>query len=201
MKNHKREMYVKLGAIRWDSVLKVIRPVPDSAWTTSSTSSSGTSGVSSGGVSDNLVEFVKGYEAFVSPAEDDGYGNLTIGYGTTASANASAVAQGSCTEAEATNWLKDELNTCAESVTTKLSAISISLPQNRFDVLCDMAYNLGNSGFSGLYDLLANGSSDDDIKNKIMSYNHANGQVSDGLTKRCQARVNMWFNGVYDSTH
>lgn len=185
----------KIGPIRWNSVAKVIRVVPDSAWTTTSSSNSSTS---DGNVSDNLVEFVKGWEAFYANVYDDGYGNLTIGYGTTAK---DKVALGSCTESEATQWLKDELNNCATSVKSKLDSIGISLPQNRFDTLCDMAYNMGSAGFNGFYDLLSNKASDSEIKNKLMNYNHAGGSVSAGLTKRCNARVKMWFDGVYDSTH
>ena len=184
----------------YTSVAKVIRVVPDSVW---NTSSKGTSGASNGSASSNLIEFIKGYEKFVSPAEDDGYGNLTIGYGTTAAANPSAVAQGTCTEEEAIQWVKDEANSFATEVKKALDKDNISLPQNKFDCLVDIAYNNGTKDLIGgvTWKSIINGEDKNTIANYILSWNHANGGVSPGLTKRCVARVKMFFDGVYDSTH
>lgn len=175
---------------------KVIRVVPASAWATSSSGD----GTSSGLASSNLIEFIKGWEEFVSPAADDGYGTITIGYGETSK---NRVAQGTCTEIEATQWLKEDLNSAADQVKNKLDSISVSLPQNKFDVITDMVFNMGigEDGCAGFFVHLTDGSSDSEIKNKLMNYNHSSGEVSPGLTKRCLARVKMWFDGEYDSSH
>ncbi|MGE5627834.1 MAG: glycoside hydrolase family protein [Solirubrobacterales bacterium] len=186
---------IKISDIWFTKPAKVIRVIPDSAW------ASKTSGANTGSVSANLIDFVKGWEKFRATVYDDGYGNLTIGYGTTSGSNPSAIKQGVCTESQATTWLKIELNNCALSVTKKLKSIGVSLPQNKFDVLCDMTYNMDPSNFEGLYTLIKNGASDDEIRNKLMVYNHVGANVVNGLTKRCAARVKIWFNGVYDSTH
>ena len=90
----------KIAPLR-SKVLKVIRVVPDSAWKTKS------SGTSSSKISSKLVEFIKGYEKFYDHAYQNRGDVPTIGYGDT---NSSHVAQGSCTESEATAWLNDEIN-------------------------------------------------------------------------------------------
>lgn len=184
----------KIGPIRWDSVLKVIRVIPDSAWKTNS------SVASNDAVSSNLIEFVKGYEYFQSPAKDDGYGTITIGYGETSK---NRVAQGTCTKTEATQWVKEDLASAAEQVKNKLDSIGVNLPQNKFDVITDMVFNMGigEDGCAGFFVKLTDGSSDSEVKNKLLNYNHASGEISPGLTKRCAARVKIWFDGVYDSSH
>ena len=181
----------KIAPLR-KSVLKVIRVIPDSAWTTTS---GDTNGASNGQYSSKLVEFTEGWEGFANSASDDGFGNLTIGYGTTSAANPNATAQGTCTEAEAEEWLKEEMNSVASAIQGKLG--SVSLTQNKFDVLCDMGYNMGSDGFSGLIDLITSGASDSAIVEKIKNYNHANGAVVSGLSKRCNARADIWTKGDY----
>jgi GH24 family phage-related lysozyme (muramidase)/cell wall-associated NlpC family hydrolase len=190
---------IKISDLNRNKIAKVIRVVPDSAWTSAiDTTTTSDTTTSNGKYSSQLVEFTKGWEGFVSPADDDGFGNLTIGYGTTSKANPSATAQGTCTETEADGWLKDEMNTVADAIQGKLG--SMVLPQNQFDVLCDMGYNMGPDGFNGLISLITNGFSDNyvtDYVEKIKSYNHANGAVAYGLTRRCNARADMWTKGDY----
>ncbi|NSB15826.1 XkdQ/YqbQ family protein [Clostridium beijerinckii] len=190
---------VKISDLNRNKIAKVIRVVPDSAWKTESSSD----GVDSDLASSNLIEFIKGWEQFVSPAEDDGYGNLTIGYGTTQKANPGAVAQGTCTEEEATKWLTEEVNKCAKAIKNALDKDNVSLPQNQFDCLLDIGYNNGTGDLieGNTWKSIINGEDKNTIANHILSWNHANGSVSDGLTKRCAARVRMFFDGVYDSTH
>jgi lysozyme len=158
-------------------------------------------------ISDNLVEFIKGWEAFYSKAYYDGYGYtdtyLTIGYGTTKASNESAFPNGinsTCTEEQATQWLKDEINKVAKNIKLALGDTVIS--QQAFDCLCDIGYNAGTGSLVGgnTWKAIISGSNIA-ITNALMSWNKANGIVSNGLTKRCRARVDMCLNGVYNSMH
>ena len=131
----------KIGPIRWDNVTKVIRVVPDSAWDSDTTNSETTS--SNGSYSSKLIEFTKSWESYRNSVYTDGGGTKTIGYGTTAYANPSAIEQGSCTETEATNWLKDEMNNIAVQVKKACSNKGVTLNQFSFDCLCDLSYQWG----------------------------------------------------------
>ena len=161
---------------------------------------SSTSGPSTGLVSNQLIDFIKGWEGFEPYVKDDGYGNPTLGYGMTGKEIGGRT---SITEEEATKWLKTHVDSdyAIPLNNKKLKPKNISLTQNKFDCLVDMAYNLGVDGFDSLINMIANNASENEIIEKIRNYNHANGKVSAGLTKRCNARVKMWQNGVYDSSH
>ena len=161
---------------------------------------SSTNGPSTGLVSNQLIDFIKGWEGFEPYVKDDGYGNPTLGYGMTGKEIGGRT---SITEEEATKWLKTHVDSdyAIPLNNKKLKPKNISLTQNKFDCLVDMAYNLGVDGFDSLINMIANNASENEIIEKIRNYNHANGKVSAGLTKRCNARVKMWQNGVYDSSH
>lgn len=181
----------KIADIYFNNPTKVIRVVPDKALTSNTDS-----GISSG-VSNKLIDYIAEWEGFRESAYDDGYGNLTIGYGTT---DRDKVSLGTCTKEQARGWLVTKVNVYANEVKAKLG--NITLPQNKFDCLVDMAYNMGSNGFNGLIELIKNKDSDSEIVAKIKNYNHtSNGEVSEGLTKRCNSRAKMWLNGEYDSKH
>ncbi|MBW6411832.1 lysozyme [Clostridium weizhouense] len=158
-------------------------------------------------VSNSLIEFIKGWEDFFECAYYDGYGKtdtyLTIGYGTTKTANPSAFLKGiesTCTKDQATQWLKDEVNKCAEKIKNALGDTRIS--QCRFDCMVDIAYNAGTGALIGgnTWKALVSGNQNA-IETYIMQWNKANGKYSEGLNKRCRARVNMALYGIYNSEH
>ena len=159
-------------------------------------------------VSDNLIEFIKGWEDFYDHAYYDGTGytdaQLTIGYGTTKKAMPQAFPNGinsTCTVEEATKWLKQEVNKCAKEIKDALGDVQVS--QNIFDCMVDIAYNNGTGDFIGgnTWRALISGDSNS-IETWLMKWCHAeNGQEYSGLKKRCAARVNMVLNRIYDSTH
>ncbi|NFI31777.1 cell wall-binding protein [Clostridium botulinum] len=158
-------------------------------------------------VSNSLIEFIKGWEDFYSKAYYDGYGNtdtyLTIGYGTTKIANPSAFPKGiesTCTKEQATTWLKDEVNKCANKIKNALGNTQIS--QNCFDCMVDIAYNAGTGSLIGgnTWRALISGNKSD-IETYLMQWNKANGQYSEGLNKRCRARVDMALYDIYNSEH
>ncbi|MBN1045467.1 cell wall-binding protein [Clostridium botulinum] len=158
-------------------------------------------------VSNSLIEFIKGWEDFFERAYYDGYGKtdtyLTIGYGTTKAANPSAFPKGiesTCTKEQATTWLKDEVDKCANKIKNALGNTQIS--QNRFDCMVDIAYNAGIGSLIGgnTWRALISGNKND-IETYLMQWNKANGIYSEGLNKRCRARVNMALYEIYNSEH
>lgn len=158
-------------------------------------------GSSTGLASSQLIDFIKGWEGFEPTPKDDGYGNISIGFGMTGSEIGGRT---SITEGEATQWLQEHVNSdYAKPLKERMDnmGITTTLQQNQFDVLVDMAYNIGVEGFDSLLNMLKGGASEEPILLKLTTFNHVNGAVSDGLTKRCEARVKMWKDGVYDSSH
>ncbi|NFP15231.1 cell wall-binding protein [Clostridium botulinum] len=158
-------------------------------------------------VSNSLIEFIKGWEDFFECAYYDGYGNtdtyLTIGYGTTKAANQSAFPKGiesTCTKEQATQWLKEEINKCANKIKNALG--STQIPQNRFDCMVDIAYNAGVGSLIGgnTWRALIGGNKSD-IETYLMQWNKSNGKYSEGLNKKCRARVNMALYDIYNSEH
>ncbi|AGX43276.1 XkdQ/YqbQ family protein [Clostridium saccharobutylicum] len=187
----------KIAPLR-EKVLKVIRVVPDSAWTTTTDNGSGgdTTGTFSGGVSDQLVEFIKGWEGYYSTAYDDGGGVMTIGYGTT---DPSKVAQGTCTESEATEWLKNEINDKASELKSHLESASISLTQNQYDACADFCYNAGFGGLqkSGLWDFAIGKTSKSSSEAWNVYLHDAKGHYLVGLKKRRDAEQAIWDSADY----
>ena len=160
-----------------------------------------------GGVSDSLVDFIKGYEGYFDHWYDAGDGYDTIGYGTATSGKVGQrlKSQGitSCTESQATGWLKEEINNMAASITEKLNAARITLKQCQFDALASFAYNCGTYSLfnSTLWRYVISNRPEADIQSAFLMWNKCNGRVLKGLTKRRQAEANMYNYGVYDSTH
>lgn len=162
-------------------------------------------------VSDDLVGFIAGWEGFYSKAYPDPYYGIgvkaywTIGYGTCYCAIPEAFPDGldsTCTKEQALGWLKHEVNKVANTIKSALGSTYNSMSQQAFDCLCDIGYNAGTGSLIGgnTWNSIISGDSYR-ITTALMSWNKANGVVSDGLNKRCKGRVNMCLNGVYDSTH
>ncbi|WP_294376887.1 NlpC/P60 family protein [uncultured Clostridium sp.] len=147
--------------------------------------------IESSGISSQYIELLKELEGFVSHWDNSSkYG--AIGYGTDASSTVGKrlKAQGvtSCTEAEATEWLKEEVAEWANEVTKKMTAKGASLNQYAFDCMTDIAYQWGNQKWS-ILDLLCNGDYEE-AKSKIMKF---------GYPRRDRARCNI-LDGSYTVT-
>jgi GH24 family phage-related lysozyme (muramidase) len=166
-------------------------------------------------VSDDLVAYVGGWElgdwceegahAYYDPYYPNVQAYLTIGYGTCYCAIPEAFPDGvnsTCTQEQALGWLKQEINLVANTIKIALGDSYLSMSQSAFDTLCDIGYNAGTGALigGGTWNAIISGDSNL-ITTKLMSWNKANGVVSAGLTKRCQSRVNMCLNGVYDASH
>lgn len=90
------------------------------------------------------IEALKEREGFESKAYKDTGGVWTIGYGTI-KANGQRVEQGmECTQAEATQWLIDDL-VWAQTAVNK--SVKVPLSQHQFDALVSFVYNIGEDAF------------------------------------------------------
>ncbi|WP_252254468.1 NlpC/P60 family protein [Clostridium sp. ZBS12] len=173
---------IKISDLNKNKIAKVIRVVPDSALNGASR------GATSNGYSAQYVELAKELEGFVSSWDNSSsYG--AIGYGTDASGTVGAKlkSQGitSCTESQAEEWLKEELNAWSSEVKKRCDNKGIKLNQYCFDCMVDIAYQWGNQKWS-ILDLLASGDIEG-AKAKIKKF---------GYPRRDNARCNI-LDGKY----
>lgn len=162
----------------------------------SSSDGGSTGGTTTGLVSDKLVDFVKSFEGFSDHAYDDGTGVMTIGYGTI---NKDKVALGHCTEAQARQWLMDEINGMARQIKANLDSKGVTLNQNQFDSLCSFAYNCGTDGLlnqSNLYTRVCQGVRDESLRQNFLAFTGP-ASVRAGLTARRNAECDMFLYGTY----
>jgi len=145
-------------------------------------------------VSNNLVNFVKGFEGFSPIVYKDCVGVNTLGYGMTG-----ALIKGlsDITEEQATTMLSDLLNNnYADPIKNDLNNKGVVLTQNEFDSLVSMAYNIGVGGLlsSTLYKFVVRGIKDIAIiTSNFQSWSMAGGQRVEGLYRRRTEEAEMFF--------
>ncbi len=137
-------------------------------------------------ISDNGLTFITEFEGLRLESYKDSGGVPTIGYGHT-----KGVKIGDrISQYEALNLLRQDVENSVDAV-NKL--VKVTLTQNQFDALVDFVFNLGESAFarSTLLTQL-------NLRNyagaamEFLKWNHDNGKVVDGLTRRCQARMKLF---------
>lgn len=138
------------------------------------------------------IDLIKSFEGYRNKAYQDSVGVWTIGWGTT-KVNGVAVKSGmTCTETQATEWMKADLIKFENNV-NKFSAYDWN--QNEFDALVSFAYNIGS-----IDQLTANGTRDKiTIANKILEYNKAGGVVLSGLVRRRKEEQALFLKSVMDT--
>lgn len=128
--------------------------------------------------SQQCVDLVASFEGCELNAYLDQRGIPTIGYGHTAN----VVMGDICNDAQAKEWLSEDLETADAAVNKVVTA---SLTQNQFDALVSLAFNIGASAFghSTLVRLLSAGYAEG-AANQFLIWDHTNGKVNPGLTRR-----------------
>lgn len=159
-------------------------------------------------VSDDCVNFIKGFEGLSLEPYYDGTGTTdaqyTIGYGTTKASEPEAFENTPITEEQACYYLKKEITKMAKIIKADLDSKNISLSQSQQDALYSFSYNCGQDALlnSTLYKYICGGGRDADI---IQSYfemwDKAGGVVLAGLKARRIAESNIFNYDTYDSTH
>jgi lysozyme len=134
-------------------------------------------------VDEGLLEFVKKAEGFAPTAKWD-YKQYTYGYGTKAPGEGATI-----TEAEAEVPLKQELAEAAALV----EKFAPNAPKGVKQALTDLTFNAGTGWETGNLGAEIKAGNYAAAAKSILRYNHAGGQVLDGLTIRRQSEAS-WFN-------
>jgi lysozyme len=125
---------------------------------------------------------VKKFEGFQAHAYGD-FKQYSIGYGTRANSPYEVIDQ-----AEAEKRLRAELQVADQSVENFAPNAPVGVKQ----ALTSLTYNAGPIWQRQDLGALIKAGSYEEAKAHFLQYNHAGGQVNDGLTKRRQAEV-QWF--------
>lgn len=134
---------VKIVEVSRTDIYEVRRIIPEvSTDTASSIDTVGSK--NSKYASSELIKFTESKEKFSSTVYDDGYGTLTIGYGSTSNVSSilgfDPIQKGSCTKAEAEEWLIKIMNFNGANLSIALLKAKVSLVQNKLDALLDYCY-------------------------------------------------------------
>lgn len=145
-------------------------------------------------ISDACINLVKSFEGFFSkpylcPAKVP-----TIGYGTILYPNGKKVTlqDKPCTEAEAIEWMRYELNQKAKEV----DAMAIdAVNQHQFDSLVSFAYNCGSNALknSTILKRVNANPNDPTITDAFMMWVKADGAILQGLVRRRKAEAALYF--------
>ena len=126
---------------------------------------------------------VKQFEGCVLHAYDDGYGNLTIGWG---HCGADVYKGQVLTQAEADALLVSDLKRFEDNVNKYMSTYNFN--SNEFSALVSFAYNIGS-----IDELVHEGRcTRQEIRDRIPLYCHAGGQVVEGLQRRREAELALF---------
>lgn len=149
-------------------------------------------------VSDNCLKIIKEFEGFYSKAYKCPANVWTIGYGTT---NADEKVTGFHVEAGKV-VTKEKAEEMLIKTINKKYAPNVSkyddkyhFNQNQFDALTSFCYNIGSIDKlvgKGKYDLGT-------IAKRMLLFNHANGKVLPGLTRRRKAEQELFLQPVKES--
>lgn len=156
-----------------------------------------TSGYVARSASNNLVNFLKNFEAFHATKYKDQGGKWTIGYGHLIQSGESF---GTLTEAQASALLKKDLSSAVTAVNSLCKSSNVRLTQSQFDSLVSFAFNCGNSALKGSTlwkDIAAGVRTASTIEKDFMMWVKVNGQTSRGLQNRRYSEARMFNNGEY----
>ncbi len=144
--------------------------------------------------SEELIKLIKQFEGFKSHSYLCPANVPTIGYGSTYYPDGVKVTlnDGSITESQAIELLKKTLTHYEKAVD---SYCVDTLTQNQFDSLVDFAYNCGNQNLktSTLLKKVNANPNDKSIAVEFAKWNKSNGKILNGLTKRRQAEIKLYF--------
>ena len=144
-------------------------------------------------ISQDGVAFIADYESFSATPYDDGFGNLTIGYGHLIGPNETFT---SISESEALALLRSDLAYAEKQVVTYSAKCGIVWDQNEFDAFVSLAYNAG-SYFESVMDKIIQGV---DPYQAFSTIIYAGGRKVLGLYRRRMDEADMFVLGTYNRT-
>jgi lysozyme len=139
--------------------------------------------------SEKGLSIIKSFEGLRLVAYRDGGGVWSIGYGHT-----DDVSEGdTCTEQEALDFLKDDVNEAEICIATCVEA---TLTQAQFDALASLIYNIGCEAFKNSTMLrLINAGSMAGAEQQFWRWNKEGHNVIAGLTRRREAEAKLFASG------
>ena len=150
------------------------------------------------------IEMIKDFEGFIKyPIQDNAQWSVGYGTGVTGS-DLEFYKKNGITEKQATELLKQYLNSFEDDVNAFIDANNLKLNQQQFDALVSFTYNLGPSWMSTsggvLREAVTSGAKGDDFIFAIAQYCKASNKVNSGLMKRRLCEANLYLNGVYGAS-
>jgi len=147
-------------------------------------------GASSGKSSDNMVNALKNWEGLRTTAYQCPSGVWTIGYGHTGNVSPGQT----ISESQAEQYLRDDLASFENQVSSMAQSAGVKLTQGQFDALTSFAYNCGGGALqkSGILEMLKNGNIDA-AASKMKEYVHGGGQVLPGLVSRRETEASWLY--------
>jgi len=148
------------------------------------------------------IEMIKTFEGFIKWPQMDN-GQWTVGYGTGVSgARLEYFNENGITQAQATELLKEHLDSFEKSVNSFIDTHSLKLNQQQFDALVSFTYNLGPSWMqSGTFrTAVINGTKGNEFIYAMAQFGKAGGSPVGGLIERRLCEANLYLNGVYGNT-
>lgn len=153
-------------------------------------------------ISNKGLNIIKEFEGYRSTAYQCAAGVWTIGWGTTKYPNGNSVKSGdTCTESQATNYLKHDIEIYVNAVNTYLDTDSKYVNQNIFDALVSFSYNLGanilneSTGNNQIASLTNKGNYTEATR-QMKLFNKAGGVVNQGLVNRREKEVELYLTEV-----
>ena len=140
-------------------------------------------------ISKQGIDLIKKFEGFKPYAYLCPANVLTIGYGHTKGVRLGQT----CTEAEAEQFLKEDLE-IAEAEVNKVAS-EVELTQGQYDSLVSFTFNLGAKNFqtSTLRRKVLNNPADPAIKAEFGKWVYVKGKVSPGLQRRRLEESKLYF--------
>ena len=134
------------------------------------------------------IEMIKDFEGLIKyPVEDNGQWSVGYGTGVTGS-DLEFYKKNGITDKQATELLKQYLNSFEDDVNAFIDRNSLKLNQNQFDALVSFTYNLGPSWMSTsggvLREAVTSGAEGDAFIFAMAQYCKASNEVNAGLMKR-----------------
>ncbi len=153
-------------------------------------------------VNAETIEHVKRWEgfraqAYPDPGSRDGK-PVTIGYGQTRRNGRPIQLGETITEAEAAQWLLQELARVAGVVE---QAVKVPLNDNQFGALVSFTYNVGDNAFKGSTLLKKLNAGDyQAVPAQMARWNKNDGKVMEGLVNRRASEAGLWAKGAFVSS-
>ena len=154
-------------------------------------------------ISDAGINIIKKWEGFRAKPHWD-YSQYTVGYGTRVpDGKLDEYMANGISQEEADRLLRETLDTTGKRVNSFLDKFGINATQGMFDMLVSISFNCGSAWLyetSTLRNAIVEGWTGNDLLFAVGQWSTAGGSTLPALVRRRLCEVNMYVNGIYDTT-